>query len=153
MTKDDHQHPDRVRLPKSLFGSLKSSGPMLRLGIIILDVGPGNVFKVRRDTGWLRFNTGFTGTRLPPLESLLMDPMGTKEVMNVCRMFLKQPRSSRPLSLESGPQAHAGYSHLVFRLHPPPTNRCPWACICIPSEFMSSVHPCACTNVHPFSYS
>lgn len=120
VTKDDHQHPDRVRLPKSLFRSLKSGRPIVRLGIIILDIGLGNVFKVRRDTGWLRFNTGFTGTRLPPLESLLKDPMGMKEVMNVCRIFLKQPRSSRPLSLESGPQGHAGYSHLVFRLHPAP---------------------------------
>lgn len=83
VTKDEHQHPDRVRLPKSLFGSLKSSGPMVRLGIIVLDIGPGNVFKVRRGTGWLRFNAGFTGTCLPPLESLLRDPVGMKEVMNV----------------------------------------------------------------------
>ncbi|XP_044787863.2 adhesion G protein-coupled receptor G3 isoform X2 [Bubalus bubalis] len=45
VTKDEHQHPDRVRLPKSLFGSLKSEGPMVRLGIIVLDIGPGNVFK------------------------------------------------------------------------------------------------------------
>nr|XP_006059103.1 adhesion G protein-coupled receptor G3 isoform X2 [Bubalus bubalis] len=45
VTKDEHQHPDRVRLPKSLFGSLKSNGPMVRLGIIVLDIGPGNVFK------------------------------------------------------------------------------------------------------------
>ncbi|KAI4572099.1 hypothetical protein MJG53_020970 [Ovis ammon polii x Ovis aries] len=45
MTKDEHQHPDRVRLPKSLFGSLKSSRPMVRLGIVVLDIGPGNVFK------------------------------------------------------------------------------------------------------------
>lgn len=83
MTKDEHQHPDRVRLPKSLFGSLKSSRPMVRLGIVVLDIGPGNVFKVRRGTGWLRFNAGFTRTCLPPLESLLRDPVGMKEVMNV----------------------------------------------------------------------
>lgn len=83
VTKDEHQHPDRVRLPKSLFGSLKSDRPMVRLGIVVLDIGPGNVFKVRRGTGWLRFNAGFTGTCLPPLESLLRDPVGMKEVMSV----------------------------------------------------------------------
>ena len=83
VTKDEHQHPDRVRLPKSLFRSLKSDRPMVRLGIVVLDIGPGNVFKVRRGTGWLRFNAGFTGTCLPPLESLLRDPVGMKEVMSV----------------------------------------------------------------------
>ncbi|XP_068849388.1 adhesion G protein-coupled receptor G3 [Capricornis sumatraensis] len=45
MTKDEHQHPDRVRLPKSLFESMKSGRPMVRLGIVVLDIGPGNVFK------------------------------------------------------------------------------------------------------------
>uniref|UniRef100_A0A452E5P6 Adhesion G protein-coupled receptor G3 n=1 Tax=Capra hircus TaxID=9925 RepID=A0A452E5P6_CAPHI len=45
VTKDEHQHPDRVRLPKSLFRSLKSDRPMVRLGIVVLDIGPGNVFK------------------------------------------------------------------------------------------------------------
>ena len=35
-----------------------------------------------------------------------------------------QPRSSRPMSLESGLQGHAGYSHLVFRHHLPPISVC-----------------------------
>lgn len=51
VTEDEHRHTDRVRLPRSLFGSLQGSRPMVRLAITILDVGPGNVFKVRRAQG------------------------------------------------------------------------------------------------------
>ncbi|CAN0019452.1 unnamed protein product [Rangifer tarandus platyrhynchus] len=67
VTKDDHQHPDRVRLPKSLFGSLKSGRPMVRLGIIILDVGPGNVFKgslLSREDGSSVLNNRMVGLTL-----------------------------------------------------------------------------------------
>ncbi|XP_033700984.1 adhesion G-protein coupled receptor G1 isoform X2 [Tursiops truncatus] len=45
VTEDEHRHTDRVRLPRSLFGSLQGSRPMVRLAITILDVGSGNVFK------------------------------------------------------------------------------------------------------------
>ncbi|XP_036688335.1 dynein regulatory complex subunit 7 isoform X3 [Balaenoptera musculus] len=45
VTEDEHQHPDRVRLPRSLFESFQGSRPMVRLAITILDVGSGNVFK------------------------------------------------------------------------------------------------------------
>ncbi|XP_015331291.1 adhesion G protein-coupled receptor G3 isoform X1 [Bos taurus] len=67
VTKDEHQHPDRVRLPKSLFGSLKSSGPMVRLGIIVLDIGPGNVFKgslLSREDGSRVLNNRIVGLTL-----------------------------------------------------------------------------------------
>uniref|UniRef100_A0A8B9XVW3 Adhesion G protein-coupled receptor G3 n=1 Tax=Bos mutus grunniens TaxID=30521 RepID=A0A8B9XVW3_BOSMU len=67
VTKDEHQHPDRVRLPKSLFGSLKSGGPMVRLGIIVLDIGPGNVFKgslLSREDGSRVLNNRIVGLTL-----------------------------------------------------------------------------------------
>lgn len=67
VTKDEHQHPDRVRLPKSLFGSLKSNGPMVRLGIIVLDIGPGNVFKgslLSREDGSRVLNNRMVGLTL-----------------------------------------------------------------------------------------
>lgn len=67
VTKDEHQHPDRVRLPKSLFGSLKSEGPMVRLGIIVLDIGPGNVFKgslLSREDGSRVLNNRMVGLTL-----------------------------------------------------------------------------------------
>lgn len=49
MTEDEHEHPDRVRLPRSLFESLQENRSEVLLAITILDVGPGNLFKVRRD--------------------------------------------------------------------------------------------------------
>lgn len=67
VTKDEHQHPDRVRLPKSLFGPLKSDGPMVRLGIIVLDIGPGNVFKgslLSREDGSRVLNNRMVGLTL-----------------------------------------------------------------------------------------
>ncbi|XP_055268645.1 adhesion G protein-coupled receptor G3 [Moschus berezovskii] len=67
VTKDEYQHADRVRLPKSLFGSLKSGGPMVRLGIIILDVGLGNVFKgslLSREDGSSVLNNRMVGLTL-----------------------------------------------------------------------------------------
>ncbi|XP_020949577.1 adhesion G protein-coupled receptor G3 [Sus scrofa] len=45
VTEDEHQHPDRVRLPRSLFESLQGSKPTVRLAITILDIGPGTLFK------------------------------------------------------------------------------------------------------------
>ncbi|KAB1274214.1 Adhesion G protein-coupled receptor G3 [Camelus dromedarius] len=45
VTEEEHQHPDRVRLPRSLFASLQGRGPMVRLAITVLDVGSGNLFK------------------------------------------------------------------------------------------------------------
>ncbi|KAB0393166.1 hypothetical protein E2I00_014978, partial [Balaenoptera physalus] len=45
VTEDEHRHPDRVRLPRSLFESFQGSRPMVRLAVTILDVGSGNVFK------------------------------------------------------------------------------------------------------------
>lgn len=48
MTDDGHEHPDRVRLPRTLFKSLQGSRSMVRLAITVLNVGPGNLFKVRR---------------------------------------------------------------------------------------------------------
>lgn len=45
MTEDEHQHPDRVRLPRSPFESLQGSKPTVRLAITILDIGPGTLFK------------------------------------------------------------------------------------------------------------
>ena len=48
MTEDEHDHPDRVRLPRSLFESLQGNRSEVWLAITILDIGPGNLFKVRR---------------------------------------------------------------------------------------------------------
>lgn len=42
------QPTDRVRLPKSLFGALlPGKRSAVRLAITVLDIGAGNVFKVR----------------------------------------------------------------------------------------------------------
>ncbi|XP_012303296.2 adhesion G protein-coupled receptor G3 [Aotus nancymaae] len=43
--KDEDKPPDRVRLPKSLFGSLPGNRSVVRLAITVLDIGPGNLFK------------------------------------------------------------------------------------------------------------
>lgn len=43
----EDQPADRVRLPKSLFGALPGNRSAVRLAITILDIGAGNVFKVR----------------------------------------------------------------------------------------------------------
>uniref|UniRef100_A0A8C0K655 Adhesion G protein-coupled receptor G3 n=1 Tax=Canis lupus dingo TaxID=286419 RepID=A0A8C0K655_CANLU len=45
MTEDEHDHPDRVRLPRSLFESLQGNRSEVWLAITILDIGPGNLFK------------------------------------------------------------------------------------------------------------
>ncbi|XP_004744314.1 adhesion G protein-coupled receptor G3 isoform X1 [Mustela putorius furo] len=45
VTEDEHEHPDRVRLPRSLFESLQENRSEVLLAITILDVGPGNLFK------------------------------------------------------------------------------------------------------------
>uniref|UniRef100_A0A8C3YK22 Adhesion G protein-coupled receptor G3 n=1 Tax=Catagonus wagneri TaxID=51154 RepID=A0A8C3YK22_9CETA len=45
VAEDEDQHPDRVRLPRSLFESLQGSKPMVRLAITVLDIGPGILFK------------------------------------------------------------------------------------------------------------
>lgn len=39
--------PDRVRLPRSLFTSLQGSRSEVRLAVSVLDIGSGNLFKVR----------------------------------------------------------------------------------------------------------
>lgn len=48
MTEDEREHPDRVRLPRSLFESLQSNRSEVSLAITVLDISPGNLFKVRR---------------------------------------------------------------------------------------------------------
>lgn len=48
VTEEEHEPPDRVRLPRSLFESLQDSSSVVRLAITLLDIGPGNLFKVRR---------------------------------------------------------------------------------------------------------
>ncbi|XP_074170920.1 adhesion G protein-coupled receptor G3 [Rhinolophus sinicus] len=45
LMEDEHKPPDRVRLPRSLFASLQSSKPVVRLAISILDIGSGSLFK------------------------------------------------------------------------------------------------------------
>lgn len=45
--RGEEQPADRVRLPKSLFGALPGNRSAVRLAITILNIGPGNVFKVR----------------------------------------------------------------------------------------------------------
>ncbi|OWK16564.1 hypothetical protein Celaphus_00004169 [Cervus elaphus hippelaphus] len=75
VTKDDHQHPDRVRLPKSLFRSLKSGRPIVRLGIIILDIGLGNVFKgslLNREDGSSVLNNRMVGLTLGRINVIKM---------------------------------------------------------------------------------
>uniref|UniRef100_H0XEV8 Adhesion G protein-coupled receptor G3 n=1 Tax=Otolemur garnettii TaxID=30611 RepID=H0XEV8_OTOGA len=43
--KGEDKPPDRVRLPKSLFGSLPGNRTLVRLAITILNIGPGSLFK------------------------------------------------------------------------------------------------------------
>ncbi|XP_007520189.2 adhesion G protein-coupled receptor G3 isoform X1 [Erinaceus europaeus] len=45
VTEAEHGPPDRVRLPQSLFTSLRGSRSEVRLAITILDIGMGDVFK------------------------------------------------------------------------------------------------------------
>ncbi|XP_047692611.1 adhesion G protein-coupled receptor G3 isoform X4 [Prionailurus viverrinus] len=45
VTEEEHEPPDRVRLPRSLFESLQDSRSVVRLAITLLDIGPGNLFK------------------------------------------------------------------------------------------------------------
>lgn len=47
MRQGEDQPADGVRLPKSLFGALLGKGSAVRLAITVLDIGAGNVFKVR----------------------------------------------------------------------------------------------------------
>lgn len=46
--ENEQKPPDRVRLPRSLFASLQGNRSEVRLAISVLDIGPGNLFKVRR---------------------------------------------------------------------------------------------------------
>lgn len=77
LMEDEHKPPDRVRLPRSLFASLQSSKPVVRLAISILDIGSGSLFKVRgvqmEAQGSLRFSAWFTMRCLPSVESSLRD--------------------------------------------------------------------------------
>lgn len=57
--EDKHRFPDRVRLPRSLFASLQGSRPVVPLAVSVLDIGPGNLFKVR---SWMG---GRAALRLP----------------------------------------------------------------------------------------
>ncbi|XP_012503312.1 PREDICTED: probable G-protein coupled receptor 97 [Propithecus coquereli] len=45
VAKDEDKPPDRVRLPKSLFGALPGNRAVVRLAVTVLDIGPGNIFK------------------------------------------------------------------------------------------------------------
>ncbi|XP_034881009.1 adhesion G protein-coupled receptor G3 [Mirounga leonina] len=45
VTEDEREHPDRVRLPRSLFVSLQSNRSEVSLAITVLDISPGNLFK------------------------------------------------------------------------------------------------------------
>ncbi|XP_025745006.1 adhesion G protein-coupled receptor G3 isoform X1 [Callorhinus ursinus] len=45
VTEDEREHPDRVRLPRSLFESLQSNRSEVLLAITVLDISPGNLFK------------------------------------------------------------------------------------------------------------
>ncbi|XP_027949958.1 adhesion G protein-coupled receptor G3 isoform X3 [Eumetopias jubatus] len=45
VTEDEREHPDRVRLPRSLFESLQSNRSEVLLAITVLDTSPGNLFK------------------------------------------------------------------------------------------------------------
>lgn len=48
MMQGEDQPTDRVRLPKSLFGAfLPGNRSAVRLAITVMDIGAGNVFKVR----------------------------------------------------------------------------------------------------------
>lgn len=58
---EDEQKPaDRVRLPRSLFATLQGSRATVRLAISVLDIGPGDLFKVRRS--WMEAQ-GSSGVR------------------------------------------------------------------------------------------
>lgn len=87
MTEHKHQFPARVRLPRSLFASLQGSRPMVPLAVSVLDVGRGNLFKVRC---WVE---GRAALRLPRQCSssggvFLEEPPGDGEAKSLC--------SSRP---------------------------------------------------------
>lgn len=48
MMQGEDQPTDRVRLPKSLFGAfLPGNRSAVRLAITVMDIGAGNIFKVR----------------------------------------------------------------------------------------------------------
>lgn len=81
--KDEHKFPDRVRLPRSLLTSLQGSRPLVPLAVSVLDIGPGNLFKVRsRTEGRME---GRAARRLP---GSACRPMAMEKAMGCC--------SSRP---------------------------------------------------------
>lgn len=51
---DEDKHSDRVRLPGSLFETLQGNQSVIRLAVMVLDIGHGNLFKVRRGLMALR---------------------------------------------------------------------------------------------------
>ncbi|XP_057348799.1 adhesion G protein-coupled receptor G3 isoform X2 [Manis pentadactyla] len=42
---DEDEHSDRVRLPRSLFETLQGNQSVIRLAVMVLDIGRGNLFK------------------------------------------------------------------------------------------------------------
>ncbi|XP_045389584.1 adhesion G protein-coupled receptor G3 [Lemur catta] len=67
VTKDEDKPPDRVRLPKSLFGALPGNRSMVRLAVTVLDIGPGNIFKgprLSQEDGSSVLNNHLVGLRV-----------------------------------------------------------------------------------------
>lgn len=147
MTEDEHAYPDRVRLPRSLFESLQSNRSEVLLAVTILDIGPGNLFKVRRGLEEARGSSA--GQRLVhqgPASQLAffgvfaVGPSGDGGGVSLWSV-LKQPEVSPDFCLWSLCTAHSHWSHTLRCLHP--THQCPWTCTCIPS-----VHVPLCVLVH-----
>ncbi|XP_062968976.1 adhesion G protein-coupled receptor G3 [Cynocephalus volans] len=65
--KGEDKPPDRVRLPKSFFGSLPGNRSVVRLAITVLDIGMGNLFKgprLRLEDGSSVLNNRLVGLSL-----------------------------------------------------------------------------------------
>uniref|UniRef100_A0A8C8ZVW9 Adhesion G protein-coupled receptor G3 n=1 Tax=Prolemur simus TaxID=1328070 RepID=A0A8C8ZVW9_PROSS len=67
VAKDEDKPPDRVRLPKSLFGALPGNRSVVRLAVTVLDIGPGNIFKgprLSQEDGSSVLNNHLVGLRV-----------------------------------------------------------------------------------------
>lgn len=73
------QPPDRVRFPRSLFASLRSSREVVRLAVTVLDIGSGSVFKgsqLGAEDGSQVFNNRLVGFSLGNISITgLLDPL------------------------------------------------------------------------------
>ncbi|XP_076988669.1 LOW QUALITY PROTEIN: adhesion G protein-coupled receptor G3 [Tamandua tetradactyla] len=89
MKKNEDKAPDRVRLPKSFFGSLRDQRAYVRLAITVLDIGSGNLFKGPRVS--LEDDSSVLNNRLVGLSVGQMQVSGLDEPLEITFSHQRQP--------------------------------------------------------------